>query len=157
MKVRWLRYTLDRVEPGGIFLAGPTYRDGKFLDSWRATAVQHLIDINFNDNIYIPEFIDKKPDGWTYDKQVMWELEALNKATVIMFWIPREERYLPAFTTNIEFGEHLHTGKIVVGAPNHAEKMEYIRTRCRFNCIPVYDNLFQTVAMAKAMYEKKIN
>lgn len=150
-----IRYTLDKVESGGIFLAGPTYRDGKFIHSWRYAAVKNLLDINYKGIIYVPEFVDKKPDGWSYQKQVEWEVAALTCSDIVCFWIPRDEHDLPAFTTNIEFGEYLHSNKIVIGAPDHADRMEYIRTRCAIKKIPVYNNLFQTVAMAKAMAERK--
>lgn len=33
---------------------------------------------------------------------------------------------MPAFTTNVEFGYWLHTGKVVYGRPDGAEKIKYL-------------------------------
>lgn len=56
----------------------------------------------------------------------MWERIALAEATVIMFWIPRCFPNIPAFTTNVEFGYWLHSGKVVYGRPNNASKIKYL-------------------------------
>ena len=56
----------------------------------------------------------------------MWERVGLSNATIIAFWIPRHLPDMPAFTTNVEFGYWLHTGKVVYGRPNDAEKIKYL-------------------------------
>ncbi len=56
----------------------------------------------------------------------MWERIGLTNASVIAFWIPRHLPDMPAFTTNVEFGYWLHTGKVVYGRPNDAEKIKYL-------------------------------
>lgn len=33
---------------------------------------------------------------------------------------------MPAFTTNVEFGYWLHTGKVLFGRPDNAEKIKYL-------------------------------
>ena len=33
---------------------------------------------------------------------------------------------MPAFTTNVEFWYWLHTGKVVYGRPDNAEKIKYL-------------------------------
>ena len=33
---------------------------------------------------------------------------------------------MPAFTTNVEFGYWIHTGKILYGRPNDAKKIKYL-------------------------------
>ena len=153
-------------ESDGIFLAGPTQRDANKLDGWRKKAFDIFDEKEFKHDLYIPEFRDGKPPGWTYDRQVLWEMSLLAHARVIMFWIPRSEK-LPAFTTNIEFGEWANSGKkIVVGCPAEAERMEYIRTRCKLNGVPVHGTLEETVEAAISifqasrlveMYEKRNN
>lgn len=137
----------------GIFLAGPTARDIDKLCGWRKGAFE-IFDEEFKCDLYIPEFRNGKTSDWTYDRQVIWEISLLNHARVIMFWIPRSEE-LPAFTTNIEFGEWVNSGKIVVGCPDGAEKMDYIRTRCKFNNIPVHKTLKETVEAAIAMFQAR--
>jgi hypothetical protein len=56
----------------------------------------------------------------------MWERIALTEATVIMFWIPRSLPDMPAFTTNVEFGYWLSSGKVIYGRPDNASKIKYL-------------------------------
>jgi len=110
--------------------------------SWRDEAIKHLTYLNFQGNVYIPEYRDnKQPEDWTYSRQLDWEISNLNKATIILVWIPRELTYLPAFTTNIEFGEFLHSGRLIAGGPDDAVKNEYIRERCIRKGIGWFNNL----------------
>lgn len=162
--------TLEQIETGArksIFLAGPTHRintnivtvtsEGNDVPrSWREDALNLLRDINYDGVIYYPEWANnEKPDGWTYDKQVQWEVDALNAADVILFWVPRDMKALPALTTNIEFGEWMHSGKIIVGAPKDAVKMDYIESRCAMEKIPFVDSLQSCVYSATSSIEEK--
>ena len=107
-----------------IFIAGPTPRDGN-VKSWRTTACEKLNELGFDGVVYVPEYSSWKPKT-DYVDQAMWEREALIEATVIMFWIPRNLPDMPAFTTNVEFGYWLHSGKVLYGRPNDAEKIKYL-------------------------------
>lgn len=111
-------------EGKSIFLAGPTPR-GENVVSWRIGACKILKKIGFNGVVYVPEYSTWKPKK-DYVNQVMWEREALTNATVIAFWIPRELPNMPAFTTNVEFGYWLHSGKVVYGRPDEASKIKYL-------------------------------
>ena len=107
-----------------IFLAGPTPR-GENAKSWRTEVCQKIEELGFDGIVYVPEYSTWKPKE-DYVDQAMWEREALMEATVIMFWIPRSFPDMPALTTNVEFGYWLHTGKIVYGRPDNAEKIKYL-------------------------------
>ena len=107
-----------------IFLAGPTPR-GENNISWRIEACKILKDNGFDGLVYIPEYSSWKPKE-SYVDQAMWERVALTKASVIVFWVPRHLPDMPAFTTNVEFGYWLHTGKVIYGRPNDAEKIKYL-------------------------------
>ena len=107
-----------------IFLAGPTPRENN-IESWRKYACKYLEDIGFNGIVYVPEYSIWKPKE-DYTDQVLWEREALSNATIIAFWIPRKLPDMPAFTTNVEFGYWLHTGKVLYGRPNDARKIKYL-------------------------------
>ncbi|WP_337825240.1 nucleoside 2-deoxyribosyltransferase domain-containing protein [Amycolatopsis sp. A1MSW2902] len=54
-----------------------------------------------------------------YDDQVESELEMIQSADALMFWIPRDLRTLPGFTTNVEFGLVAGTSpeRAVLGCP----------------------------------------
>lgn len=107
-----------------IFLAGPTPR-GENVVSWRSEACQILEQIGFDGIVYVPEYSTWKPKE-DYVDQSMWERIALTNATVILFWIPRKLPDMAAFTTNVEFGYWLHSGKVIYGRPNDAAKVKYL-------------------------------
>ena len=107
-----------------IFLAGPTPRTNDIL-SWRIEACKFLEENGFDGVVYVPEY-----SSWraldNYDNQVYWEREALTNASVIVFWIPRSLPDMPAFTTNVEFGYWIHSGKILYGRPEESRKNTYL-------------------------------
>jgi len=111
-----------------IFLAGPTVRGNQtHLTSWRNEAVDIFKRLEFDGNLIIPEFTDRKEsDQFRYDIPV-WEYNGLQKSHVILFWIPRT-RELIGLTTNHEHGYWmaLHREKMVYGRPNDAYRMTYL-------------------------------
>ncbi len=107
-----------------IFLAGPTPRD-KDTISWRNEAIKILKNLGFDGIVYVPEYSSWKPKT-DYVDQAMWERVGLSNANIIAFWIPRYLPNMPAFTTNVEFGYWLHSGKVIYGRPNDAEKIKYL-------------------------------
>lgn len=126
-----------------IFLAGPSPR-GEDNFNWRPEAIKKLQDFGFGGNIFVPL---PREGYWAedYTDQVEWELEHLEKATVIIFWIPRDLKTLPAFTTNVEFGMFLKSGKIVLGFPTGARKMKYLEYVARKNNVRVFNTLEETL------------
>lgn len=143
-----------------IFLAGPTPR-GEGIHSWRNEAVEKLEKIGFDGVVYVPEYSTWKPKA-DYVDQAMWERVALTNATIIIFWIPRSLPDMPAFTTNVEFGYWLHSGKVLYGRPNDAVKIKYLDWlyKLDYNKEP-YDNLDNLLkeASIKAdeLYEEMIS
>jgi ADP-ribose pyrophosphatase YjhB (NUDIX family) len=55
---------------------------------------------------------------------------------------------MPGFTTNVEFGEDLHSGKIVYGRPEHAEKCRHLDKRMEELKLPVFTSLEDTLRHA---------
>lgn len=133
-----------------IFLAGPSPRDKKIID-WRHEALAYLKSINYTGTVFIPvpeaRFYGKDDsDNWTYDGQVEWECIFRKIADIILFWVPRDiENGMPAFTTNIEFGEDLSSGKIVYGRPDNAEKCRYLDKRVLDINLPFFTSLSDTI------------
>lgn len=131
-----------------IFLAGPTPRSPE-VSSWRPEALDILKVMGYKSDVFIPEIFEgSERMTLPYKDQIEWERYHLNRAECILFWIPRDLKELPGFTTNIEFGEWLHSGKIVVGAPKDASKMKYIKEKCSYHNIPFSNYLEGTVAAA---------
>lgn len=144
-----------------LFLAGPTYRDQKKsqLKSWRNTALQLLNKYEFEGTVYVPQNVGDEFNRITdYNNQVKWETDNLSSATVILFWIPRQLPDLPGFTTNIQAGEWLHSGKILIGAPVGSQKNEYLQKRCELLNIKWYtcldDMIKQAVEITSAQQPK---
>ena len=144
--------------PMSLFLAGPTPRDAD-TESWRPQAIEYLRKINFKGYVYVPE----KENGWDktfeYKEQIEWEESALIKSGVILFWIPRELEKMPAFTTNIEWGvwSDRKPRKLVLGAPEDAPKMDYMRYYADKLGIPNKYTLNEALdsAVEKIEYEAK--
>ena len=107
-----------------IFLAGPTPREER-VKTWRKEACKIIEDNGFDGVVYVPEYSSYRPLE-NYLAQVEWERDALSNASVIVFWIPRELPDMPAFTTNVEFGYWIHTGKILYGRPDNSRKNGYL-------------------------------
>ena len=103
-----------------IFLAGPTPRR-EDVKTWRIEACDKLEKFGFDGIVYVPEYSANIPLE-SYDNQVEWERDALSNASVIAFWVPRDLKDMPAFTTNVEFGYWIHSGKIIYGRPDDSEK-----------------------------------
>lgn len=111
-------------EKKSIFLAGPTPRSEN-VKSWRMEACEILEQLGYDGVVYVPEYSTWTPKR-NYDDQAEWERKALIASTVILFWIPRELPEMPAFTTNVEFGYWLHTGKVLYGRPDSSKKNQYL-------------------------------
>ena len=107
-----------------IFLAGPTPR-GEDAISWRKEACKTLEELGFDGIVYVPEYSTWKPKE-SYNDQAMWERIGLTEATVIIFWIPRQIPEMMGFTTNVEFGYWLHSGKVLYGRPDGTPKTKYL-------------------------------
>lgn len=165
----------------GIFLAGPTLRArstpcrnfsldlhvsctlcaGTMMethDSWRVDAISIMRSLGFDGDLYVPE--PKTGDfgeleDRSYDRQVIWEHDGLERSNVIMFWIPRSLDLLPGFTTNVEFGMHYRSGKCVLGYPSNAKKMKYISYLAHSVGMQVSSTLFDTCSSAVRKFSMK--
>jgi calcineurin-like phosphoesterase family protein len=134
-------YSTEEIKTEGptVFLAGPTPRTAQ-TPSWRPEFIKELFTAGFRGTILTPE-IRVFEDGYDYDKQVDWENEGLNAADLIVFWVPRELKDMPGFTTNIEFGEWMKSGKVVLGYPQGAAKMNYLHYKAGKHGIPVFHTI----------------
>lgn len=114
--------------------------------------IRNSFKINFNGTVFIPipknKFYSdmKDSDTWTYENQIEWELKARQISDIILFWIPRStEHNLQGFTTNVEFGEDIHSGKITYGRPDNAEKCRYLDQRILSINEKVFNDLEQLI------------
>lgn len=122
-----------------IFLAGPTPREIT-VQSWRPEFIETLKNKGFQGTVIAPENrVLGSP--YDFDSQIPWEVNGLNAATLVVFWIPRKLDTMPAFTTNIEFGEFMHSGKVIVGYPPDSVNNRYVGKRCSMHNIPLFDSI----------------
>lgn len=135
-----------------VFLAGPTPRSGE-VASWRPAALD-LIASAWDGPDRLTVFTPESRGGIRareYHDQVEWEAAALNSATAILFWIPRDIATMPGFTTNVEFGLHIADGNVVLGCPPECanpERNRYLIWTAHQHGAPVTTTLAETVTTA---------
>jgi hypothetical protein len=109
--------------PPSIFLGGPTPRSRDVV-SWRPEALDLLRGLGFGGTVLVPERRDWSAK-FDYLDQVEWEFAGLEGCSVIAFWVPRDTT-LPGFTTNVEFGRYVGSGRCVYGRPDGAPHTRYL-------------------------------
>ncbi len=157
MEVIYAREELPEYLPNSLFLVGPTPRS-ELVPSWRPEALRLLGERAFTGTVLVPE---ERPDAdgtvrykGDYNDQVAWETEGLEKAAAILTWVPRDLETMPAFTTNVEFGMWLNSGKMVFGAPLEAPKNTYLRWHAERAGISSSVTLPETVDAALELLEQ---
>jgi 8-oxo-dGTP pyrophosphatase MutT (NUDIX family) len=129
-----------------IFLAGPTPR-GPEAQSWRPNAIQLLRARGFDGVVFVPEDQSGGMSG-SYQDQIEWEETCLHLADCVVFWVPRDLKTMPAYTTNIEWGVWGDSRKAVLGAPPSAPKLRYLRHYADKLHVPQRDTLEETLTLA---------
>ncbi len=129
-----------------IFLAGPSPR-GLAASHWRDEAITLLQARGFDGTVFLPIPRDHAFPA-SYVDQIDWEDEGLHRADVILFWVPRDLAALPGFTTNVEFGEWMRSGKVVFGAPVNAPKVRYLLAKAERRAIPMATSLGAVIDLA---------
>lgn len=161
MKVIYAQEKIN-IEGKSVFLAGPTPRD-KNIKSWRKDVLAYFEHRGFDGTVLVPEFENEVAGRFAYERQIDWEEAALEKADLIIFYIPRDVKTLPGFTTNIELGMWFERepGKIRLAIPPEAQKCDYIRYVADKKYINIYDNyqelVIETIRDLELMPEKRVN
>lgn len=136
-----------------IFLAGPSPRQSHH-SNWRLDALEILEREQFAGDVFLPLSREMQLTQ-SLEGQIEWELDCLARASVIAFWIPRDLQTLPGFTTNVEFGMYIQSGKIVLGFPKKAPQMLYLERLAQINKVPVYYTLEETIQAALNLLREK--
>jgi 8-oxo-dGTP pyrophosphatase MutT (NUDIX family) len=146
MRVIYAHQPFPKTFDRALFLAGPSPRKPEHPD-WRPTALATLAELGYADVVFVPmpESGHAMP---SYDAQVEWEAEAIAMSDCIAFWVPRDLAVMPAFTTNIEWGRLENSGRVVLGYPEGAPKMRYLRHWAHKWKAPVHHDLRDTLKAA---------
>lgn len=108
-----------------VFLAGPTPRNDK-RQTWRPEAIKLFEEYKFKGNLLVPERADWSIQ-FDYMNQVEWELEGMERADLVLFWVPSNADEMLALTTRTEFGYCVGSGKpMAYGRPDGAFKTDYL-------------------------------
>lgn len=154
MNVVFAREKAPAASERSIFLAGPSPRS-RDVKSWRPQALQYLGKKGFQGTVFVPE--DRHgnaPDS--YLNQVEWETDALLMSDIIVFWVPRDMDVLPGFTTNVEFGEWVNSGRVAYGRPDGAPKTRYLDYKADTYNVIVHDTLNGTLDYALSRLQKPV-
>lgn len=95
--------------------------------------------------------------GWqdvSPEDQYEWEHEAMDSATVILFWIPRTMDTMPGLTTNVECGRYAASGRVVAGWPKNAERNRYLAHDAERLDLKVHHDLSSLVRSALEFVSK---
>ncbi|CAF3116059.1 unnamed protein product [Rotaria sp. Silwood2] len=81
-----------------------------------------------------------------------WECECRHVADLIVFWAPSHiNGRMPGFITKVEFGEDLHSSKIVYGRPENAEECRCLDKGMEDLKLPVFTSLLDTLRHAVSL------
>jgi nucleoside 2-deoxyribosyltransferase/8-oxo-dGTP pyrophosphatase MutT (NUDIX family) len=146
MKIVYVYQPFPHSFHSSVYLAGPTPRSAEVC-SWRPHALQLLESFAYDGVVFIPESQDGQRRG-DYDRQMAWELDAMRRSDILLFWVPAEKETLPAHTTRVEFGLQVHSGKVILGTPEDAYETRYMEKLAQHYHVPSHQTLEALVAAA---------
>ncbi|MFH8344362.1 nucleoside 2-deoxyribosyltransferase domain-containing protein [Streptomyces sp. NPDC018045] len=143
---------LPRQWSGAVYLSGPTPTDPQ-VPSWRGEAVAALRKLWSGSGrlaVFVPE---PSPGGDypDYADQIAWEEEAMRLSDVVAFYIPRRMPRLPGLVSNIKWGAWHDSGRVVLGTPPEADRMEYLLHFAKELGVPVAHTIEDTARAALEM------
>ncbi len=123
-----------------LFLGGAI--DMGQAQNWRSRVIQSL-DIFQNIVILNPRKENFTPD--MLDKQIDWELKALEDASLIMMWFPAASK---APISLLETGLYMRSGKLLLGAENgyyRRQNLKITSRRYNVNLLSTLDQMIDRI------------
>jgi hypothetical protein len=131
-----------------IYFAGPTWHSPADA-GWQVEGAEYLEAGGYRGSVCIPMPRDGQWRDEDSDRQIEWQLAMQELADVVLFWVPR-----PGLVTFVEFGNWYESGKVVLGAPPTAEKVDYLRYCAHRHHVPVEATLPKTIDQALDMIRR---
>ena len=154
MQVIYAQEDFPEIVEKTLFLAGPSPRSEEH-PNWRIKALEILEQKGYDGVVFTPLLRDEmfSPStslrtGKGYKAQINWEQAAMNRSDIILFWVPRDLRTLPGFTTNIEFGQKVRNCNVVLGYPPQAPRTSFLGYLAERNFVDYAETLDGTVDLA---------
>ena len=139
-------YYGDDLEPyrnhPSVYLDGPKGNIGSNEFSWRHKLIDAFVKQGFKHVIIVPEKRGKSgrpPYG--KDEFYAWENQAMQMATINMFWMPRDSTIFPGRDINDRWGYWKTQKNVIIGYPTRSEEMDYQGWYAKENNITVVHHL----------------
>jgi len=155
MNIVYALEDLSQIKFPTLALIGPTPRTPD-VKSWRPSFIKALQNFNFKGTVLVPETSD---GSWkqNYDTQIEWEHEMLEKADLLLFWMPREMKTMPGLVSNIEWGMYIKSGKILYGRPVESVKNSYLDYTYKKFCNKTpYNNIYDLAKNAIKFLDERV-
>jgi hypothetical protein len=130
-----------------VYLCGPTEADPRA--DWRRTAVEALTRQRpAGGGVLAVLYPEPLTGTLPFAAHVEWEEIALSAADVIAFFVPRRMLDLPGLITNVKWGRFQESGRVVLGAPDDAERNGYLLHFARGNGVYAGNSVEDTMKAA---------
>jgi len=152
-------YYGDNLEPHryrpSVYLDGPKTMSTAIKFQWRTRMINQFTRDGFNHVVIIPE--KRKGNGYpNYGTHEFyeWEEAAMNMATIVMFWIPRDSRIFPGRDINDRWGAYKLKKNVILGIPSGSEETGYQNWYSDRNDITVVHHLENMVQYVTQMLDQ---
>ena len=124
-----------------VFLAGAIDM-GSAVD-WQSNVIEKLYDEPIT--LVNPRRPNFTPD--TLDAQILWELDAMDKAHIVFMWFPKDAKAPIAL---LETGLWLPRMKLLIGAEHGFYRRRNLELTCKHHAVPLHEKLKTMMDVVKS-------
>jgi hypothetical protein len=139
--------------PDEVFADGFTVYLGGAIDMGKAENWQRQVieDLDELDELVLLNPRRSRFTEDTLDEQILWELKAMDAASTVLIWFPRNAK---APVSLLEAGLYMRSGKLIVGAEHGYFRRRNLEFTCHYYGVPLWDRLQDLVSEVKSRYYK---
>jgi hypothetical protein len=143
---------------GSVYLDGPKNTVAAARLSWRKKLIEVFNAQGYNHTIIVPECRDSSlSPPYGTEEFYQWENYAMNAATYVMFWIPRESPLFTGKDINDRWGEWKLRKNVILGFPKRSEEMAYQAWYANTKGITMVHHLENMVVFIKEQINQFMN